>query len=220
MRPGCWVCPQPKDDSNTPEGRRAFWAARRRFALLQHANLPSSATSSGRAAVMPVDDEGAPLLPGVAPQDCAALLSFDDELAHATTAHDGAETVYGMLDADTVRGAQPDLGNWRHRLQPKPNPNPNQVDAPGWNGGLQLVADRSKYALLNQFLGKAGGLNFVLSALLHGQSHVWPLRAPRAAFEGVRLPLALVTRGPATQIPPRGRVPGATPRQTHRFRCV
>ena len=33
-------------------------------------------------------------------------------------------------------------------------------------------------------------------------------------------PPALVRRGPSPQIPPRGRVPGATPRQTHRFRRV
>ena len=50
--------------------------------------------------------------------------------------------------------------------------------------------------------------------------HSWPPRAYQAEFEGFRLPSALVRRGPALQIPPRGRVPRAPPRQTHRFRCV
>ena len=50
--------------------------------------------------------------------------------------------------------------------------------------------------------------------------HSRPPRAPRAASEGFRLPSALVRRGPALQTPPRGRAPGATPRQTHQFRCA
>ena len=48
------------------------------------------------------------------------------------------------------------------------------------------------------------------------RGHGWPPRAHRAASEGLGLPSALVRRGSAPQIPPRGRVPGATPRQTHR----
>ena len=45
-------------------------------------------------------------------------------------------------------------------------------------------------------------------------------RAPQAAFGGARLPSAIVRRGSALQIPPRGHAPGAPPRQTHRVRCV
>ena len=56
--------------------------------------------------------------------------------------------------------------------------------------------------------------------VLARRGHAWPQRARQAASEGSRLPSALVRRGPALRIPPRGRVPGATPRQTHRFhRC-
>jgi len=52
------------------------------------------------------------------------------------------------------------------------------------------------------------------------RGHGGPPRAPRDASEGVGLPSALVRRGPPLQMPPRGRDPGATPRQTHRCRCV
>ena len=52
------------------------------------------------------------------------------------------------------------------------------------------------------------------------QGHGWPPRAHQAAFEGFGLPSTLVRRGSAPQVRPRGRVPGATPRQTQRFRSV
>jgi len=50
----------------------------------------------------------------------------------------------------------------------------------GWNGGVQVITELHKLRLLNQYLGKAGGLNFVLEALLHvegvkHQSLDWPL---------------------------------------------
>ena len=50
--------------------------------------------------------------------------------------------------------------------------------------------------------------------------HSWPPRAPQTASEGLGLPLALVERGPAGQIPPRGRglSDGGHPRC--QFRCV
>jgi len=51
--------------------------------------------------------------------------------------------------------------------------------------------------------------------------HSWPPRAHRTASEGVGLPSAHVTRGPASQIPwEGGRDPGAPPGQTHRPRRV
>ena len=50
--------------------------------------------------------------------------------------------------------------------------------------------------------------------------HSWPPAAPQAASEGSGLPSALVRSAPSPQIPPRGRVSGATPRQTHVFRRV
>tara|TARA_B110001452_G_scaffold213429_1_gene184175 strand:- start:443 stop:838 length:396 start_codon:yes stop_codon:yes gene_type:complete len=49
------------------------------------------------------------------------------------------------------------------------------------------------------------------------RGHSWPLRAHRAASEGFRLPSALVRRGPALQIPPRGRGPPATCRPSRHF---
>jgi len=48
--------------------------------------------------------------------------------------------------------------------------------------------------------------------------HTWPPRARQAASGGSRLLSALVRRGAASQIPPSGRDPGATPHQTHRLR--
>ena len=48
----------------------------------------------------------------------------------------------------------------------------------------------------------------------------WPSRAPQTAFEGWRLPSALRRRGPASQIPPRGRGPPATRGPSRHFRCV
>ena len=56
--------------------------------------------------------------------------------------------------------------------------------------------------------------------LLHGpkwpswQCHSWPLRAPQNAPEGLRRCSAVMRRGPAPQIPPRGRGPFARGRQS------
>ena len=47
-----------------------------------------------------------------------------------------------------------------------------------------------------------------------GRGHSWTPRARRTASEGFGLLLALVRRGPASQIPPGGLVPGATLRLT------
>ena len=46
---------------------------------------------------------------------------------------------------------------------------------------------------------------------------IWPPHAPQAASEGSGLPSAPVRSDPPPQAPPRGRVLGARPCQTHRF---
>ena len=52
------------------------------------------------------------------------------------------------------------------------------------------------------------------------RGHSWPLRAHQAASEGFRPPSALVRRGPALQIPPRGRGLPATRRPRRHFHRV
>ena len=49
---------------------------------------------------------------------------------------------------------------------------------------------------------------------------IWPPFVHVAASEGFGLPFALVSRGPAPQMPPRGRGPEAKPRPRSRLRRV
>ena len=52
------------------------------------------------------------------------------------------------------------------------------------------------------------------------QLHVWPPRAPQTASEGLGLPFALAGRGPADQIPSRGRGLSAGGHPSCQFHCV
>ena len=89
--------------------------------------------------------------------------------------------------------------------------------APVWYDlSVELKADRAADAAFGWVLEMWGYMAKVAS----WRCHSWTPRAHQAAFGGFRLPSALVNRGPALQIPPGDRVPGATPRQTHRVRCV
>ena len=77
-------------------------------------------------------------------------------------------------------------------------------------GATESYADACRDASLH------GGMAKVASWRGHGG----PPRAPRAAPEGVRPPSALRRRGPASPIVQGGRGIGATPHQSHPFRCV
>ena len=88
------------------------------------------------------------------------------------------------------------------------------------NGAMAVI-----YFVSYQLFGALVMMNLMLGIAARSEwpswwRHVWPSRAPLTASEGSRLLFALVRRGPASQIPPGGRVPGATPRRTHRLRRV
>ena len=108
----------------------------------------------------------------------------------------------------------------------------------GWRGAaavgaLLLVGARVVVAALAKAAVLSGArmppLNAVVGSaavLQDGQKwpswrrQSWPPRAHRSASEGLGLPSALVRRGPAPRIPPRGRGLPARGRPSRRFRCV
>ena len=70
--------------------------------------------------------------------------------------------------------------------------------------------------IINQPAAEHGGMVKMAS----WRRHIWPPRAPPTAPGGGGLLSALLCRGAAPQIPPRGRGLGIRRHHTHRLRCV